>query len=215
VWQLKFDPNTQTIVPPTTLGATPADQTRQLATLGTGRPFAVVFGPDQMVYVSQLKSGDIVRIDPTAATPTAVTVARTSDGQGVKGLAFVGEDLYVAQGAAVSKVANLRACSATAPCTAAVTPFLVTAPSAFAADPTTGVLYAADTPVAPGPSVLRRFKLSTNTQDVLATSGNLPDGTSSPLSTVGAAWVDQTLGLIVGDLGPNGLGRLWTVPAVP
>jgi streptogramin lyase len=208
---LIFDPVTETIKQPTgTLFNPPPGSAGQLAALGTGRPFAVVLGPDGKLYVSQLKSPSIVRIDVTAATPSLVTIGQTSDGQGVKGLAFVGNDLYLGETLAVSKLANAPACSGA--CVAAVTPFLVAAPSALAADPS-GVIYVADTPTVSGgkgPSTIRRYRLSTGTQDVLATAGTLADGTSSPLNTVGALWVDSGT-LMVGDLGPNALGRLWKV----
>jgi DNA-binding beta-propeller fold protein YncE len=215
VWRLIFDPVTETIKQPASgvLTSTPGGPAL-LATLGTGRPFSVVLGPDHKVYIGQLKSPNIVRIDPAAATPTAVTIGQTSDGQGVKGIAFVGNDLYLGETVAVSKLANAPACSGA--CAAAVTPFLVAAPSALAADPS-GVIYVADTPTVSGgkgPSTIRRYRLSTGTQDVLATAGTLADGTSSPLNTVGALWVDSGT-LMVGDLGPNGLGRLWKVPPAP
>jgi cytochrome c peroxidase len=201
VSRLLFDPLTQSVQQPGLVA--------QIAALGAGRPFSVALGPDHQVYVGQLKSPNIVRIDPTVANPTPVTVAQTSDGQGVKAIAFLGNDLYLAQSVAVAKVANLTACSGA--CVAAVTPMLVAAPSALAVDPA-GILYVGDTPVDPGPSVLRRFKLSTATQDVVATAGTLADGTSSQFFSLGALWLDPSLGgLIVGDLGPNGLGRLWKV----
>jgi hypothetical protein len=95
---------------------------------------------------------------------------------------------------------------------AAVTPMLLAAPSALAVDAAAGVLYVGDTPVDPGASVLRRFTLSTATQAVVATAGTLADGTPSSFFSLGALWLDPSLGgLIVGDLGPNGLGRLWKV----
>ena len=152
-----------------------------------------------------------MRIDPAAAAPTPVTIGQTSDGQGVTGIAIIGGDLYLGQATAVSQLANALSCTGT--CVAAVTPFLVAAPSALAADPS-GVLYAADTPApsgGTGPSTIRRYRLSTGTQDVLATAGTLPDGTSSGFFAVGGLWVDPSGALVVGDRPVSSFGRLWTV----
>jgi cytochrome c peroxidase len=211
IWRLLFDPVSETIPMPNLSAFNPASGAAgPIATVGTQRPFAVALGPDHQLYVSQLKSPNIVRIDLTVATPTVTTIAQTSDGQGVQGMAFVGNDLYLGQSVALAKVANATTCSGA--CVASVTPMLVAAPSAVAAD-ASGALYVADTPVDPGPSVLRRFNPNTATQDVVATAGTQTDGTSTPFFSIAALWLDPSLGgMIVGDMGGlNGPGRLWKV----
>jgi hypothetical protein len=123
----------------------------------------------------------------------------------VTGIAFVGPDLYLAQATAVAKLSNPAACSTG--CVAQLTPLQVVKPSALAAD-AAGVLYVTDTPVSD--SIIRRYRVSTGTQDVLAAGFSLSEG----------LWVDPTGAVMVGDDpsggAPTGLGRLWKVvpPAV-
>jgi hypothetical protein len=90
----------------------------------------------------------------------------------------------------------------------------VAVPAAMAADKA-GVLYVVDTPEASGVvSVVRRYRPSSGSQDVLANSGNL-NGTSTSFMFSAAVSVDASGSVLVGDDPTNGTGlgqgRLWKV----
>jgi hypothetical protein len=205
VWRLVFDPAAQTVGQPTLML-----DGQGLAAI---RTTAAAIGSDHNLYIGSAKTGDIKRInDPAGASPTLQTIGSTSDGAGVSGIAFVGNDLYLAQGAAVTQLTGATSCNGA--CVAQATQFQVVAPSALAADAAAGALYVVDTPV--DLSVIRRFRLSTRTEDVLADGGSLNGAQTSMLFSSGVS-VDPTGTVLVADDPSNGVnpgqGRLWSVTA--
>jgi hypothetical protein len=206
VWRLVFDPVTETVSQPTLLPG-----------LAGTRPSSVALGPDGKLYVGS-RSASIQRFaTPAVAAPTPDSVGLEIVGQtadphgGVAGIAFVGNDLYLAEPAAVTRLVGARSC--TGACVAEATPVQVVVPSALAADKN-GVVYVADTPVAHGQSVVRRYRTSTGAQDVLASGGTLNGSTISFTSTEGL-WVDPSGNVLVADDptggATQGQGRLWKV----
>jgi hypothetical protein len=114
VTRLSFDPVTETVSNP--VAVAPA------AGLGTDRPVASALGEDGSLYVGFPRSGAIVRIsNPAGGSQSVQRVASTSDDRGVSGLAVAGPDLYLAEGAAVTRLASMAACTAAAPCAAVPT----------------------------------------------------------------------------------------------
>jgi glucose/arabinose dehydrogenase len=204
VWRLAFDPATETVGQPFLLPG-----------LAGTRPSTVALGADGKLYVGS-RSANIQRFaNPASASPTLETIGHTLDTtHGVSGIAFVGNDLYLAEAAAVTRLVGATSCSGT--CVAEATPFLVAVPTAMAVDKA-GVLYVADTPAVQ--SLVRRYRVSTGAQDVLA-SGGLLNGSLVNFSSTGGLWVDPSGNLLVGD-DPSagavqGQGRLWKVvpPAI-
>ncbi|HEY7406485.1 MAG TPA: hypothetical protein VIB39_23355 [Candidatus Angelobacter sp.] len=68
--------------------------------LGNGNltPTAVAVAPDGSLYVGGRSNGNINKITTPSTTPAApVRVATTSDGQGVRSMIFVSNDLYLAE----------------------------------------------------------------------------------------------------------------------
>jgi hypothetical protein len=181
--------------------------------LAAVRTTSVALGPDGALYVAALKSPDLKRIvNPAGASPTLETVGRTSDGGGIAGLAFVGNDVYLAQDAAVTRIASALTCAGD--CLAQPTAMQVVGPTGLAADAAAGVLYVADAPV--DTAVVRRYRIGAGTQDVLVNTGDA----GAPLlftlgitvDSAGAVWVGDDAS--AGEL--PGQGRLWKVkPPVP
>ncbi|MBI2862969.1 MAG: hypothetical protein HYX94_00200 [Chloroflexi bacterium] len=206
VWRLVFDSSTETVGSPVPLAAT--------ARLGANRPTATALGPDGKLYVGFIKNGDIKRLTtPTAAAQTVESVGRTSDGRGVSGMTYVGSDLYLAQGGAVTKIAN--APGATGGSVAQATPLIATAPTAIVSDGV-NVIYVAETPV--DSSSVLRYTISTNTQDIYATRGNMPpSGTPTDFKFVSGLSLDSSGNLYVGDDPSDGAlsiqGHLWWIAA--
>jgi hypothetical protein len=201
VWRLVFDPATETLSQPS------------LLPLAGVRPSAVALGPDGKLYVAS-RSPSIQRFaDPSSASPSLETLGQTLDGQhGVTGVAFVGNDLYLAEAAAVTRLANASSC--TGGCVPQATSMQVAVPAAMAADKA-GVVYVVDTPETPGSiSVIRRYRPSSGSQDVLANSGDL-NGTSTSFLMSEAVSVDPSGNVLLGDdpTGGTGVGqgRLWKV----
>lgn len=75
-------------------------------TLAGCRPTATALDPAGNLYIATKRTGDIYRIKkPFAAKPGALhLVAQTEDGAGAQGLAFVGNDLYIAEGTSVTVI---------------------------------------------------------------------------------------------------------------
>ncbi len=160
--------------------------------LGGIRTTAAVLGPDGALYVSALKTGNIKRVPnlgAAASSQVVQTIGNSSDGRGVNGLAFVGADLYLAEGAAVTVMGNAPGC--TSSCAAGATGVSATAPTAITASGS--VLYVAETPVAAS-SVLR-YDLGTSVEDVYANAS--ADGTA--FQNVAALALDSGGNLYVGD----------------
>ena len=118
VWRLKFDPATETVSQPMLMPG-----------LAGVRPSTVALGPDGKLYVGS-RSASIPRFaNPASASPTIESVGLTSDTKGVTGIAFVGEDLYLAESAAVTKLVNARNCAGG--CIGQVTSMQVGVPTAM------------------------------------------------------------------------------------
>jgi len=72
------------------------------------RPSAAIAGPDGSVYVSFLNNGTISKITTPATAPSAATkIGQSSNGGAVTSMAFIGNDLYLAE--AVNVTVLIRA----------------------------------------------------------------------------------------------------------
>lgn len=201
VWRLTFDPALQTVGNPVVLAPT--------AGLGGNRPTATALGPDGSLYVGFIKSGNIVKINnPAGELQTVVSVGQSSDGRGISGLAFAGSDLYLAEGGAVTKIGPAGGKAV------AVTGIIAGAPTAIASDGV-DVLYIAETPTID--STVLRYTISTNTNDILATSGRFPDLTITTFKFVSGLGLDTAGNLYIGDDPSDGVqvlqGHIWSIAA--
>src|SRR6185437_17043281 len=93
VWRASIDPATGQITP----GALLVPKFGLAGNL----PTAVALGPDGNLYVGFLKNGNVVRIlnptlDPSSPSQIVQSVGGSPNGRPIRGLAFVGADLYVA-----------------------------------------------------------------------------------------------------------------------
>jgi hypothetical protein len=134
-------------------------------TVGGGRAVAATIDSGGNLYVGYLKSGDIVKVTgavtTASTTPPTAVVGSTSDGRGVNGMVFFGNDLYVAElgGFGLSMIQDpsgvtRSVCTAAAVCTAAsLNPQISFFPGGIATD---GVfLYIGDSPFTTSASVLK------------------------------------------------------------
>lgn len=137
VYRLTWDPSVRKIIRATLL------QGQNMGVFTGNRATATSIGLDGNLYVGTLRNGNIYRVTGiTGATQTATQIGKTSDGSGVASLAFLGDTLYIAQKAAVTKMAS----SCTNNCTAiSETVITSTGPLALASNGTTD-LYISDTP---------------------------------------------------------------------
>ena len=80
------------------------------------RPAAVALGPSGSLYVSYLNSSAIVRVvGPGSGSPTIQAVGTSSTGGGVRSLAFVGNDLYLAESTGVTRIGTSPTMTANSP----------------------------------------------------------------------------------------------------
>lgn len=211
--------------------------------LGGLRPDATALGPDGNLYVGSLNTGDIKRVTNPAAdssTQMVQTIGKSSLGKRVFGLAFVGNDLYLAETNGLTVIRNATSSSCTGGCQAvrvAGTPNLET-DAVVVSGPDT-VYYAQANSV-------YRYTISTGAVVVYANAGTLtpdqatlvaqnqtasnfawgmncsgatcpfafPSGEPSGLSldTQGNLYVGDDPGLAAGlTNGPH--GRVWEIPA--
>jgi sugar lactone lactonase YvrE len=203
VWRLSFDPVTETVGNLTLLAGGAGG-------LAGNRVTATALGPDGNLYVGFLRNGNILRItNPSGTTQLVQTAATTSDGRGLSALAFVGPDLYAAEGGAVTKVANAASCSA---CKAVATTSSAAAPTALASDGKS-VLYIAETPAID--SAVLRFNVATGAEITFSNTGVFPDGTTTSYKFVTGLSVDNAGNLFVGDDPTDGAqiiqGHVWRV----
>lgn len=204
VWRLTFDPASETIVDEVLLAPT--------AGLGGNRPIGSALGSDGNLYISFLKNGNIVRItNPAGASQTVQSVGGSTDGRRVLGLAFVGNDLYLAETGTVSKIANAISATCTGGCKAkAVNIPKVAAPAALAFDGTN--LFIADIYV-------YRYNVSTGASVLYAAGGSTPTGASLAFQGTSGLGLDPSGNLYVGDDPTEGAmilqGHIWSVVAVP
>jgi hypothetical protein len=155
-----------------------------------GRSVAAVLDRAGNLYVSYIKSGDIIKVvgalSPTlTTTPVTTRVGSTSDGRGVNALMFFGNDLYLAEigGFGLSTIPDPNgvtraACTAVAPCTAAsLNPQISFFPGGLATD---GVsIYIGDSPLTTPGSVLQyNPALPLSTTNPASYSVNVPAYTS-------------------------------------
>jgi hypothetical protein len=182
--------------------------------MGPLRPNSTAIDANGTLYVGGLKSGTIIRIPNAAAgrSATASSMGRTSDGRGIAGLAFVGGNLYIAEG---SGVTEMRAPNVTCPsggCFAASAGLSATFPTALYGDLATQQLYIADTPNSA--STLYRASVDPSSGDI--TEDPTPIGSGFTFAT--GLLVDAGK-LLVGDDPSSGnstlQGRLWTMPLPP
>lgn len=173
--------------------------------LGGNRPTGAALGVGGL-YISFLKNGSIVRITGPAGDPAAQvvqSVGGSSDGRRVVSLASVGSTLYLAEGAAVTRIGNVGACSGG--CRGTVVNTGAVAPTGLTADATR--VFVGDT------GAVLRYTPGTNTAEVLANTGTF-NGTVYPLSNVSALALDPSGTLLIGDDPTAGAGvltgRLWT-----
>lgn len=185
------------------------------------QPTALAVAPDGRLYAGFAGSGSIVRFDtrdlratcpaapasfPVAAEPVGASIR----GNGVSGLAFIGNDLYVAGKDGLGVIRDAAAC--TGRCNAAVVAGSVAGSNhvGLAADGADLVYYLRD-------NAVWRHRVSTGLHERLAGSGTLPDG-----NVAGFAFVNGQTNLIaldefdtlwIGDDVSNGAstysGRIW------
>jgi Chitobiase/beta-hexosaminidase C-terminal domain/Bacterial Ig-like domain len=202
VYRLTFSTSTQTITGAVLLGGTSGGG---LAGFETN---AVALGPDGNLYVGTLGSVNVYRItNPAGSSQTVETIGQAADA--ISGVAFAGADLYIAEQGAVKKIPAAPTCQESLPCVAEQTPVTAAGPTALTSDGL-DVLYVAD-----GRDVLR-YTVSTNTQDIYASKGAVPGGTT-PFRFVSALSLKTNGDLLVGDDPSDGeqleKGREWLIPA--
>ena len=93
------------------------------AGLAGNQPTAVALGPDGDLYIGFLKNGDIIRVTnpqllPSGSTQVAQKIGTTPNGRPVRGLAFVGPDLYIATSQNLAMIQNATAATCTGGCNA-------------------------------------------------------------------------------------------------
>jgi hypothetical protein len=178
------------------------------------RPQAVALGPDGQLYVGFDATGDIRRINnPAGTTQTVQTIGKSSKGNRVLGLAFVGNDLYLAEKDGLSVIHNATSCNSG--CVATVMPHsLVGQPHLGITTDGVDTIY-----VAVNDSVMR-YSISTQSQVLYANSGAMPNGTIVPFMMGGritSVVLDSAGNLFVGDDASgatiNFYGREWLIPA--
>jgi hypothetical protein len=124
VLRYAFNPTTETLRPSAALGS-------NVIPAGS-KPTATALAPDGSLYVSFIKSANIVRIDNPSGvdaagnpvTPVATVIGTTSDGRkGAASLTFanrsdgkLGTSLYLAEGGDITEIPDPASCSTAAPC---------------------------------------------------------------------------------------------------
>lgn len=157
--RLSYDPVTESLSAPTAInlapGVTPAPNLR---------PAAAAISPGGSVYVGALNSNVVVRIvAPGSASPIVQTVG-TASSSGVRALAFVGGNLYLAENGVVTRIANADTC--TGACTATpVTGITVAAPLSLVADPSHLYIGATDG--------VYRYNPTTGVQELFGDTGSV------------------------------------------
>jgi DNA-binding beta-propeller fold protein YncE len=209
VWRLSFNPISQTLGSPVLLanggGGT-----------GGNRASAVALGPDGKLYVVFGRNRNILRITNPAgsvATQIVESVGLVADRRvGPPAIAFVGEDLYLAEnGVGVTVVSSARLCQNNN-CTAFLTSSSVAAPTFITSD-AGGLLYIADG------SFVFRFNPATAVEEVYATGAIDSLGASIAFQNISALGLDSTGNLYIGDDTTAGAfiltGRVFSAPPPP
>ncbi|MCW5840998.1 MAG: PKD domain-containing protein [Caldilinea sp.] len=199
--RLLYDPATETVGTPVAISTAPG-----VVPVPDWRPAAVALGPSGSLYVSYLNSSAIVRVvGPGSGSPTIQAVGTSSTGGGVRSLAFVGNDLYLAESTGVTRIAAVDAC--TGACTAAAVAGIgAVAPLSLAANATH--LYIGNA------AAVHRYNLSTGVQELFGDTGTVavPGNTvTPPLINVTSLALEGTNLYVADD--PNGgdslKARVW------
>ncbi len=200
IWRFTLDPATATVGSAVLLAPN--------QNLGSLRPTATALGPDGKLYVGFLNTGEIKRLtNPSSAAQAVEAFGTSSDGLGVKGLAFAGNHLYLAENSAVTLIGQAGGI-------ASLSSILSTAPTAITSDGA-NVLFVADTPMPAGISNILRMNATTGFRDLYTNAGVMPDGTIKPFRFVSGLSLDTvTTRLFVADDPGTGVlqGNIWMVP---
>ncbi len=206
VWRMTFDPASETVTIGSQTVLAPA------AAIGDTRPTAVALGPDGNLYVTAIRTGNIIRITTPSGPAQAVqAVGVSSDARSVGAITFIGPDLYLAEGAAVTKILNAPACLGA--CVGAPTAVSATAPTAIVSDGV-DVLFVAETPVRD--STILQHTVSTGAEVVFATNGIDARGALVAFQNVNVLTFDPAGNLYIDDDPSAGAGfetaRIWQIP---
>ncbi len=209
-WRLTFDPVNETVSNPVLLDTTGLPL--------AANPTATTLDSAGNLYLGFIQNNSIVKItNPGIGIGTAnVTFGTTSDPavpKGVSGLAFAGGDIYLSEGAAVTKIGSAGGTAAVVP---GITgdPVAGLGPTAITADGN-DTIFMADTPLADGVSTIKKFTVSTNTQEIYSTTGVFPSLLTTPFLNVAGLALDPVGNLFIGDDPTAGAGiaqgRIWQV----
>jgi sugar lactone lactonase YvrE len=232
VWRFTYSPLTQQIVDTGTIIAPSAG-------LGGLRPDATALGPDGNLYVGSLNTGDIKRVTNPGGDPTTQvvqTIGKSVRGKRVFGLAFVGNDLYVAETNGFTVIRNATSPGCTGGCQAVNVPGAGVGETDAVATDGVDTLYFAQA------GTVYRYTISTGAVVAYGNAGTLtPDQAAAVAQNPGFfAWAMNCTGqtcpfdfppgepsgltldaqgnLYVGDdpgiaSGLNVRGRIWEIPA--
>lgn len=184
-------------------------------------PEGIAIGPDGRLYIGLDTSGDILRIDTLAiawgscpASVAITTIGRSAFGGRVTGLAFVGNDLYIAGKDGLGVIANATAC--VAGCSAVVVPGSVARTNhvGISSDGAGRVFYLRD-------NRAWMYRVADGSHTLVSAGGVYPDGTAVGFAFVNGqsnvTLLDPAGNLWIGDDTSNGqaaqTGRLWLVRA--
>jgi streptogramin lyase len=198
VWRVTFDPVTETVSKPVLLAPGKG--------LGGNRPVGTALGTDGKLYVSFIKNGSVSRITtPSGSTQTVEAVGSSSDARRVQNLAFIGNDLYLAETAAITRIIGATSAACAGGCKAASFGVAVNVPTAITSDGA-DKLFVADSTSA------YRYTISTATLDIYSTGGTY-NGSVLTFSNISGLSLDPSGNLFIGDDptagAQTGQGRIW------
>lgn len=204
VWRLTFDPVTETVKNPFLLAPGKG--------LAGNKPLATALGVDGKLYVTFLKNGSIVRVTtPSGATQNVEAVGSSSDSRKVVNLAFIGNDLYLAETGTVTRMIGATSVACAGGCKAASLGLSVIGPQSLTSDGA-GVLFIGDA------SKAYRYTLGTNLLEIYSAAGTY-NGTTLTFSNVSGLARDAAGNLYIADDPTAGVsilqGRIWKAPLVP
>jgi hypothetical protein len=194
--------------------------------LAGNQPTAIALGPDGNLYVGFLKNGNVVRItnpnaelaDPVQAkTQVVQSVGTAPNGRPVRGLAFVGPNLYLATTAGLAVIPNAIAPTCLGGCNGVPVPdgFTGIAHLGITTDGINRIYEAV-------PGAVWRYTISTGHMDLVSTGGPDPNtGAALTFAFVGGhsnlLQLDRLGNLWIGDdVGDGRLnfdGRIWYISA--
>ncbi len=180
--------------------------------LAGNKPLATALGVDGKLYVTFLKNGSIVRVTtPSGATQNVESVGSSSDSRKVVNLAFIGNDLYLAETGTVTRMIGATSVACTGGCKAASLGLSVIGPQSLTSDGA-GVLFIGDATTA------YRYTLGTNLLEIYSTAG-ASNGTTISFSNISGLARDAAGNLYIADDPTAGVsilqGRIWKAPLVP